>query len=135
MFHKSNLIKWKNTDPCPSDYLTPFQYPYTRISAVGTVVSVVSKHEILIISQFNWIGRNVIARLLHDFRPEMFIQFFSIDINISILYLYSLSRHTDNSLNIIGILRMLIWEHNHIVTARVTEPVAQLIDDQVVSMA
>ena len=80
MFDKSEFVKRPDAEPGPSDDFLPRDISHGRISAVGTVVPVISHQKIFVIPQFDlFVGS---SRILNDLLSVFFLQDLPIDQDI-----------------------------------------------------
>ena len=97
------------------------------------MITVISHHKVFIISQRNRFCSRL--RILDLLLPiDITGQAFSIDIHISVPDLHSLTRHSDDTFDIICIFFIFIRKYNDIIAFRIPEPVTDLINDQIVSI-
>ena len=114
LFDKTDFPERRNPEPCFSYNIFPFYISNIGIAAVLTAVAVVSQYKILIFPYRNLFGCQ--SCIFNGSCIYFFIKQFSIYIDCSILYLYLISRHPNDTLYIIMRLFISIWKkYNNII--------------------
>ena len=120
--------------PCLPDNPVAVDISYARVAAVRAVIAIVAQHKVFILTQCYRLscpsGRK------HNFSAVAFLQRFSVNIYSAVqIDKNGLSRHSDDTFDVIDILFILEWKNDDIKPFRVLEPIAYFIDYQIIVIA